>query len=201
MVSLRNLILKILFPFNRWMGKQHMPFTRKKMTAHDYHSLLEIARSGDVILTQVSGEMTNLFIPGHWTHAAIFCQQVGRPPYVIEAVGKGVVKKDLIGFLMKKDSAVLVRPSYVTQGHQLQAARLALKQVGKPYDYEFRSSSQAFYCAELVWYVYDQVSSGPSMFVMRETLGEKTVLPQDIANASRTWHKLWYSTHYREKYL
>jgi uncharacterized protein YycO len=61
----------------------------------------------------------------------------------------------------------------------------ALKQVGSPYDYKFdaftQSSQAAFYCSELVYSSIIEANK-EAQFELRDTLGVKTVTPDDLAN-------------------
>lgn len=186
----RRWLLKTLVPLTRWFGSQHVPFTRKLITGLHYYDLRPRLKKGMVLLSRVEGEASNLVIPGFYTHAAIY---VGGP-WVVEAVGKGVVKTDLITFLLKKDYVMVRAPNFVSEVTMAAAADWATTQLGMPYDYELQSSMKAFYCSELVGAAYTEASDGQIPFTMRDTLGEPTITPQDIANAHKLWFTLWESS-------
>jgi len=160
-------LLKLLAFTSKIVANIHMPYSRKLITGRDLLELRKLIRPGDVIITKTCGELGNVGIPGFYGHAAI----VYDLNYVIEATTSGVAKSEICSFLLKKDYAVLVRPTFAKDGDMLVAAREANRQVGKPYDYKFNTSDIAsFYCSELVWWSYNQ-AMGVSPFKPREIFG------------------------------
>jgi uncharacterized protein YycO len=130
-------------------------------------------------VTRTEGELTNLFIPGYWSHCAVY---VGGG-FVMEAIGKGVAKTDLTDFLMGKDHAMILRPLFANDAQMAKAAAWSLTQEGLPYDYEFEGGSKKFYCAMLYYAALKVGMDGQSPFTLRETWGVQTVTPDDFPNA------------------
>lgn len=183
-----NWLINLLVPITKWLGELHIPFTRKKVNGNDFMQISQLIKPGMVILTKTYGELTNLLIPGVWSHAGIY---VGDGK-IVEAIGSGVVEKDLAEFLLTKDKVCLLEPYFVENQFQMDnAARFARSKVGFPYDYKFKSNNKAFYCSELVFASYHHATGGLSPFELRETLGIETAIPDDIYNASKKWRKLY----------
>lgn len=172
------------------LGKIHSPWSRKKVTSFDYHAVINLALPpGSVIATRTMGEITNLFIPEYFKHVAITTDR----GTVIEATTKGVIETDLIDFLLRKDYFAVYLPLFADLDQMIAACEFAKAQVGKSYDYAFATSDiKSFYCAEIIYASY-QVAVGDSPFTLRPRLGQLTVLPNDIANATSKWREVYRS--------
>jgi len=143
-----------------------------------------------VILSTTYGELSNMFIPGFWSHVGIVSTD-GLS--VVEAMSVGVVKSDLIDFMLKKDVVCLLYPEFTDVSEMFQAAIEAEAQIGKPYDFGMiQSDVKAFYCSELVYHCYDKAVMD-SPFTLRKTLGRVTVVPQDFFNAKTKFKQAWHS--------
>lgn len=196
LTKIRQWILDTFYPFIVWMGKVHMPYSKKKVTANMVEDILKIIEPGHVLVSTTYGELSNLFIPGKFRHAAIYVGN-GR---VVEAIGIGVRNVSIYQFCMTKDLVVLLDNLEANHEQMQLVVTNAISCVGKPYDYDFwipheHSNSkvnEAFYCAELVWYCYKQAC--PNMeFKLRQVMGARTVIPDDFVNANKYWQKLWCS--------
>lgn len=190
---MRNWLLKLVYGIGRWVGRQHAPFSHKLVTVADYHAALEIIQPGDVLLSYIRGELSNLFIPGEWKHAAIFYGDIEGRPTIVEAIGIGVVEKDLLVFMLRKDLVGIFRPKFADTRTKLIAAANARSAVGLPYDYEFKGDNKAFYCSELVCSAYDLAMDGGCPMQPWLRMGNMTVIPQDIAKAADKWENVWVS--------
>lgn len=179
LAKLRLALLSISVPLTKKLGKVHFPYTHKLIKGPDYYRLESVIQSGDVLLSRTRGELTNLFIPGFFTHAAI----ARGDEYVIEAIGKGVSRTDLVSFVMTKDYVVLLRPRFADDVIKGKAVLWAEEQVGLPYDYEFETSNKAYYCSELVATAYNKAMDGSCPFVSKDVFGEPTIEPQDFVKA------------------
>ena len=185
--KLRRLLLSALHPITVWVGETHMPWSRKKITGIDLFEVLSCVKPGMIFLTKTHGELTNLFIPGKWSHVGIYTGE----NTVVEAVGKGVIEKDLATFMLTKDEICLLAPAFITDEKRMKyAAEWCERQIGLPYDYDFYSNNKAFYCSELVYNAY-KVVDPTSGFELRERLGVKTVLPDDFYRAREKWREVW----------
>lgn len=183
-------LLKSLVPITEWIGRQHLPFTVKRITGRDFFEIQAILKPGDVLCSKVLGAVSNLFIPGDYKHAAIYAGK----NIVIEALGAGVTETDLVTFCMSKDFIIVRRPLFCGSETAHIAANYAKTLIGLPYDYLFDydlGENKAFYCSEVVWWSYDQAMLNESPFEPRESLGIKTITPNDIALADKKWQTIW----------
>jgi len=144
------MLLSVVRPIAKLIGKLHVPFSRKKITAKDFEACLELMQPGDILLTRTRGELTNLFIPGEWPHAAI----VVSDGLIVEAVERGVVSTKPFDFFRKRDFVKLIRPEVGEIGRKTAALKASLL-VGRSYDYNFHSENEEYYCSELVNTVYN----------------------------------------------
>lgn len=204
MTSLRLKILNAIRPLSEFIGTVHAPYSRRDVSGYHYFSVLPLLKPGMVLLSRKHGELSNLAIPGRFTHAAMYCgshlSQHGDGgsfdvPFVVEATRHGMVDTDLISFMLSKDIVGVYRPLFATDMQMRDAANWALKQAedAVPYDYEFDPKNKALYCSEAVWLAYKVALGADLVFTKRSTLGTETVLPQDFADATKKWEKVWSS--------
>lgn len=189
-MSFRRMILNILHPIAIAIGKFHLPYTVKNtwlLEDKTLNTLYSLLQPGDVLLSRIEGVPTNLFIPGEWKHAAIY---VGNGN-VVEAVGKGVVQKHISKFVLSKDKVIMMRPTFCDEKTRVKASMFASKQIGLPYDYNFKAGNKAFYCSELIGAAYAHAMNGRSPFVQRVSLGVSTYVPQDFFNAVEKFEVVW----------
>ena len=176
-VWIRNTLLGWSVPVQRLMQLMGKP--EPLITDGQFLQITSQLRDGDVVLSRENWRFTSLFIPGFWTHAAIY---VGG--YVYEAVGdaEGGVRRVLAArWVAGKDHVALLRPSFSLT---LSAVSQFLEaQLGAHYDYEFGaiSGQKVWYCSELV-YAALLVGDPGAPIELRETLGLPTVTPQDFRN-------------------
>lgn len=184
-----NWLRRQAIPLVKFIGRVSAPWVVKQMTGVEYGKIHQLVSPGDILLTRVSGHLSNVLIPGYWKHAAIVAADKES---VIEAVGKGVCHTDLITFVTSKDEIVVLRPTFGTAAEGLAAARFAESKVGMPYDYDFTLGNRAFYCAELVYMAYRK-TFGAFGFGPRERLGVKTVTADDFFEAQKYWRDFYDS--------
>lgn len=194
---MHKLLLQISYHVSQWVGRINLPFINKSVTIDDFYEAITHAKSGDAILSIGYGQLSNVFIPGKWSHVGMIV--AGPRPYVIEATSKGVVRTDLIQFMLSKDECMIMRSDFTKPHQAKRAAEYAKSFIGKPYDYMFQAGSDAFYCAELIFTCYKEVTGGHMPFEMRERLGSMTVTPQDIRNAKGKWSPVWSSNSLKGK--
>lgn len=111
-----------------------------KIKGKHIRKILSLVRDGDVILRGYDGYLDGYFIPGKYTHSGIY---VGRGK-VIHAIAEGVQSIDIIDYV-RCDRVLILRPKVV----KLAISR-AKKWLGHPYDFDFTSGNDKFYCHELV---------------------------------------------------
>jgi hypothetical protein len=190
MARIRRLILKLLYPFTVWMGRQRMPFSVKKITGDDYYEIEPLLKRGCVFLTVTRGELSNLVNPGFWKHGAMY---IGDHR-VIEALGRGVVIRDLISFLMSKDYVAVMAPKFASEKEMRRAAEKSTEWEGIQYDYWFEMNDKAFYCYEVIYKAYMWAlaeSQRPMPFEMKTVMGSPTIKGDDFYNAHDKWLCLW----------
>jgi hypothetical protein len=129
-----------------WIGKAHYPYAHKKVTGEDYFLNRHKIKIGDILLTVTEGELSNLINGGEYKHSAIY---VGGADvkYVIESVGRGVVKTDLVTFMTRKDKILCLRPNYAF--NYIKITEAAHKLLGTGYDFRFSTKNKYYYCYEL----------------------------------------------------
>lgn len=202
-MTLRMLLLNALRPLTEWVGKQHAPFSHKLITGYHYYNSLHHLKKGVVLLSRKDGELTNFLIPGDFTHTAIYCgmekfHALGEEfeiPYVVEMIGKGAVKTDLLTFMLTKDRVAIQHPLFATDAQMAAAADWCVKQADEkvPYDYLFDPKNKAFSCSELPQKGYEVTIGQELVFTKRMTLGVLTVAPQDYFDAKDKWRTDWDS--------
>ena len=186
---IQRLFLDITSRVARFVGKIHMPYSRKKLSSKHVRELEQILKPGMILLSHTRGEFSNYFIPGFWAHVAI----VDDNHDVIEAVAKGVVMTDLIDFVMTKDAVMVVDALFIHEDQRMAVVEEARKHLGKPYDFELvQSNIEKFYCSELA-YLSLKAASGELPFTLRKTLGRYTITPQDFENAKAKFDTIYDS--------
>ena len=154
-------------------------------------------RAGDILLEKTPFRLTDKFIPGHWGHVAmwvgnedelkalgIWDHPVVRPYQkdiqagnsVIEALRKGVVLNPIAHFLNIDDLAVL-RTTDTDSRIAADAIILALRQLGKAYDFNFDvETTDRIVCSELVYLAYAGIQ-----WPTKKMLGRSTISPDNVA--------------------
>lgn len=179
-MNARRLLLKIAFPFTKWMGKIGI---HRKVNDEKFKRIKHRLLPGDILISSKRYELTNLFIPGRFTHAAFYLGDLAGDDSIIEAIGEGVTISSLPNFCFSKDHIAVLRPKYY-RGTEVEHLILVAQTLdGVPYDYFFDHGDEAFYCAELVHYLLSKTAQHYEHFNKRKTLGVETVLPDDFYNA------------------
>lgn len=151
MIKFWAFIIKLITPFVKWWGSLHFPFTRRKITGVDYYNIRSKILPGDVFLTSIRGEPSNLINPCEYKHGAIYLgEDADGFRWVLEAVGGGVRKIDLVTFLTTKDVLVVLKPKFLGMPERLSLAEKSAYLIGLKYDYDFSLENTAYYCFEAV---------------------------------------------------
>jgi hypothetical protein len=149
-----------------------VPFRKKLINKKVINSkILSKLKPGDIILTRKEWQLSNLGIPGYWTHALLYTGKLeelsldtqkiiqDKSPLIakqmakksiLESTSKGVHLSKLTKAL-KSDSLVILRTKLNQE--ELESVILeALKHYGKPYDYELDFiHNHSLICSELIY--------------------------------------------------
>ncbi|MFN3453448.1 MAG: YiiX/YebB-like N1pC/P60 family cysteine hydrolase [Pseudobdellovibrio sp.] len=173
MERIKSLIFFILTPFLKilpYLGKPESRITKKSVD-----DIINLARSGDILLSHEDYRLSNIFIRDYYDHAAI----VGLEKTVIEAVGTGVRIVDLEEWLYKKDAVALIRVN-CDELISKEAATKAATYVGKYYDTLFDFNEDKIYCSELIYHSYKAFIDD----FMKAYIKHKTIIPDDFYDAA-----------------
>lgn len=186
-IAFRRRLMNAMVPVSKFTGRAFDPFvTRWIDLAEAQAAKAELCRPGLVLVSRKRLELTNLFIPGHYKHAAIVSPVTG---VVVEAVGIGVTDTTLDDFLADKDEVLALEPLFCDHPtHMAEAAKWAYDQIGSSYNYSFSPYAQgvkSFWCSELCYEAYRSTAHAPSSlhFPLSQTFCGTTVLPADFVTA------------------
>jgi len=187
--KLRRVLLSLFQPVAKKISHLYIAFHRPKMTLLDTSTVLNLIRPGDVLLCRSDGEFTNHFIPGFWTHVALYASN----SEIVEAVSPCVKVSKLEEFLLSKDYIAVLRPIFATTEQKAIAVAYAKMQASNkiPYDYQFVPDDKEFYCAELIGQSYVVALDGQSPFTKRFSLGIMTYIPNDFYDAIEKFELVW----------
>jgi len=174
--------------------------TRKGKLYNNKNVFADVAanlEAGDILLEKTPFRLTDKLIPGYWGHAAIwigseaelknlgiwdnpvvvnFRDKIREGKMVVEALRSGVEMNTLERFLNIDSVGILRKPG---QSQQLRANCVlqALRQVGKPYDFNFDvEPNGGIFCSKLVYHSYIDID-----WETKNSLGRTTFTPDDVA--------------------
>ena len=182
-------ILVLCNPLIRFGSKVNWRAGRPyKCDGYPVERLRETIVPGMVILSHKDYELTNLFIRGYWTHAAMVISEDS----VVEAVSKGVIKKSLIEFISTLDDFRIIMPRHCDQGEMIKASEFVQKVVGYPYNFTFRSRKDSYYCSELIYRAYlaalkDAKAQNHFPSGFRDLDDGSIIIPQNLADYKPEW--------------
>lgn len=168
-------------------------FDRKPEIGH-LTEFAELLTPGDVVVVRPERKASTVFLPGWWTHAALFHggpeglapfglpwpEQAESDLVTMEALAAGVVLNPLVRTL-QVDHAVLLRPR-LDDTQRAEVLRDAFAHLGKPYDFEFDfTRSDRLVCTELIYRSFH--GKGPIRFEPVDRLGRPTISADDIVRA------------------
>jgi uncharacterized protein YycO len=154
-------------------------------------------KAGDILLEKTPFRLTDKLIPGYWGHAAVWIgsedelkelgiwgnpvvaryrDEIREGRLVVEALRSGVEMNTLTHFL-NIDSIGILRKPDLSREARANAIIQALRQVGKPYDFNFDvESKERVYCSKLVYLTYSGID-----WPTKRSLGRTTFTPDDVA--------------------
>lgn len=185
---MRAFFYTLMKDLSLFIGRVHAPYSHKEINSSVYRMLVSFLKPGDIFLTRINGELSNLFIPSHFTHGAIY---VGNN-FVAEAIGQGVTVTDLIDFALTKDEICVVRPKFCDESMMQNVAVWARAKFGTPYDFEFELDNKAFYCFEFCVAAYKAFVKFP--FEPWPRLGRQTYVGDDFVKAEMVWQVIFDSS-------
>jgi len=154
-------------------------------------------QSGDILLEKTPFRLTDKLIPGYWGHAAVWVgseaelkdlgiwddpvvvphqAEIRRGRMVVEALRSGVEINPLEQFMNIDSLGVMRRPA-ADRAARAEVVLQALRQIGKPYDFNFDvESKERVYCSKLVYLAYGDLD-----WPTQKSLGRTTFTPDDVA--------------------
>ena len=156
-----------------------------------------VIKAGDILLEKTPFRLTDKLIPGHWGHAAVyigteeelvslgiwdhpvvvpFQEDIRADKLIDEALRDDVQLNTIEHFLNVDDVAIM---HDCTESDEAKADRiiLALRQLGKEYDFNFDiETSVKIVCSELIY-----VTSIMIDWVTEEVVGVHTISPDNVA--------------------
>ncbi len=155
-------------------------------------------KPGDILLEKTPFRLTDSFIPGHWGHVAIWIgteaelKELGIwddpavKPYqtdiragkcIVEALRSGVTMNTVEHFLNIDDLGILRRDPALDRDTLRHHILLALRQVGKEYDFNFDvETTDKIVCSELAYVVYTDM-----VWPTAKALDRYTISPDNVA--------------------
>lgn len=186
-----------------WMGDTRVVDRAPAIHSQQIKRIESELRPGDILLQRREWSVGNAFLPGFWSHAALYVGGVedlrrlgiaenatvqthlaaylaptsdGSDRTVIEALSEGVVFNSLAESLHADHVAVL-RPN-LTERQIAQAIVSAFEYHGRPYDFEFDfATADKLVCTELVYRSYQ----GMLQFDLVRIMGRHTLPAAAIA--------------------
>ena len=149
-----NIIYKIKSGFLKWFSDIQLFKTplwilfgksSYNINGIDSRNIINILRPGDLLLRRYDHYIAGLFIPGYFTHLALY---VGEDS-VIHMLGEGICKEDILTFL-RCDNIQVLRHSDPLKSEE--AVKKAFEYLSDkiPYDYSFNFQLQdKFSCTEM----------------------------------------------------
>ncbi len=126
--------------------------TSYKVKGPRMREVLDIIQPGDILVRMYNNYIGSFFIPGYWTHAAIF----EGPNNIIHMLGAGINREDILTFMRCDDIGILRHKGGIEVAQEaIELARTQLEK-GTKYDFDFNTeNSETFYCTELIDYCYN----------------------------------------------
>lgn len=174
-MKLRLRLLRAARPITRLLDRVNIRVGKPKLTGAMYREVMQLSRPGDIILSRTALRPSNVFIPGHWSHA----QMIGFGPEgtTIEATLPVVRLSTLVDIWASATDVLVVRPRGVDSVAQTRAYGFAIDYLGYPYDTSFQLGDSAFYCSELIVRSYMKAGAPFSFAELAESVGGLSVVP------------------------
>lgn len=186
-----------------WIGDTHVVDQPPAIQSQQIERIESKLRPGDILLQRREWYLGNAFLPGFWSHAALYVGRIedlrrlgiadhatvqahltaylastsdGNDRTVIEALSEGVVFNSLTESLHADHVAVL-RPN-LSERQIARAIINAFEYHGRPYDFEFDfATADKLVCTEVVYRAYQ----GMMRFDLVRIMGRNTLPAAEIA--------------------
>lgn len=174
-MNLRLRLLRCARPITGLLDRVNIRIGRPKLTGEMYREVMQITKPGDIVLTRTALRPSNMFIPGHWSHA----QMIGFGPEgtTIEATLPVVRLSTLVDIWASATDVLIVRPKGMDVVSRARAYGFAMDYLGVPYDTDFQYGDSAFYCSELIVRSYMKAGAPFSFADLADTIGGQSVVP------------------------
>ncbi|HIP93776.1 MAG TPA: hypothetical protein EYH20_00390 [Leucothrix sp.] len=181
---------------------------------NEVREIVNTVQPGDILIRGYKNYLDGYFIPGFFSHAALYLgnvpnnDKVNLLPSVLEefyakgeqiivhAMAEGVFMEDLLNFC-RCDYLVILRAKNVTQDNIDDIYTRALMQLGKPYDFKFDFSQfNNLSCTEFVYLCMQEelTEQGVKLHNRRAPFRKRpTLIPDDFINSSL--QTVWQSQH------
>jgi len=145
-----------------------------RVKGEDVRKILEVIQPGDIMLRRFDQYVNTLCTPGFWAHAGLY---VGDNQ-VVHSVSEGCKKEDVLNFCRADAVAILRRKDGVTS--QITKA-IMLAGMHIPYDYDFNSANDDYYCTEAVDVMNDHLFKDDYQMVK----GNLILMPDGMFKSSK----------------
>ena len=156
---------------------------RPKLNGEMYREVISKVEAGDIILTRTALRPTNLFIPGHWSHAQMI--GFGSEGTTIEATLPVVRLSTLVDIWASATDVLVVRVKGMSKRQRFAAYGHAIDYLGTPYDTEFQYGDDAFYCSELIVRSLMKAGAPFGFRDLADTVGGLSVVPPQALAGDR----------------
>jgi len=138
---------KLLWNILTIIGRARIKPRKNRLTEKDYKNAKKILKKGDIVLVGTQRELSHLFIKTPFTHTLI-CYQKNR---FIHSTTQGVVKTNLKDVVNRYDTLTILRLKNKKPEKIQNVINFTINQLGKPYNFEFKSQKDSYYCSELIY--------------------------------------------------
>jgi len=151
-----------------------------RVKGHHSRLVLNTVCEGDILLRRFDGYLNTIFTPGFWGHAGIY---VGFNQ-VVHAIGTGAEAEDILDFC-RCDAICVLEPLGCNKEAAIDCT-LDMANKNIPYDFDFSSENETYYCTELVDKAYNGIFYNDYQVVA----GKMILTPDGIWHSKRVRLKL-----------
>jgi len=157
-----------------------------RVRGNDVRKILISLQPGDIVLRRFDQYLNTIFTPGFWGHAGLYAGD----NMVVHSVSEGCMIDDILNFCRADAIAILRRKDGVTS--QISKA-LMMAKMQIPYDYDFDSANDDYYCTELVDVVNDHLFKDDYEMIK----GNRILTPDGIFESDKV--DVMLTINYKEK--